>query len=99
MYFRVRWPDGEVESCYSPSTIIGQSLSAGESYRLAEFLVRSSEGLSRASARVQAKHGMPCSRALGQLARIESACRRFGAVENAEVTVLSITASAEGGFL
>jgi uncharacterized repeat protein (TIGR04042 family) len=91
LYFQVRWPDGEVESCYSPSTIIREFFVPGQNYPLADFLARSRDGLSRASARVEAKYGMPCSHALGQLARIEQAGRRFAATENAEVAVLAIT--------
>jgi uncharacterized repeat protein (TIGR04042 family) len=91
LYFQVRWPDGAVEECYSPSTIIRESLASGEVYGLADFLARSRDGLSRASERVRAIYGTPCSRALGQLARIEAACRGFASVENAEVTVLTIT--------
>jgi uncharacterized repeat protein (TIGR04042 family) len=91
LHFQVRWPDGKVENCYSPSTIIREFFAPGETYSLADFLARSRNGLSRASARVEAKYGMPCSRALGQLARIEDAGRRFAATENAAVAVLAIT--------
>jgi uncharacterized repeat protein (TIGR04042 family) len=86
LYFRVRWPDGSSEACYSPSTVIREFFTAGETYTLTDFLARGTAGLSRASARVEQKYGMPCSRALGQLARIKAICDRFA--DNADAVVL-----------
>jgi uncharacterized repeat protein (TIGR04042 family) len=77
MRFIVRWPDGRRETCYSPSLVIRDFLSEGESYGLADFLARSREALGIASDRVKAKYGFACSRALGQLARIEAEAVRF----------------------
>jgi uncharacterized repeat protein (TIGR04042 family) len=70
--FRIRWPDDSVEDCYSPSTIVKQFFDAGESYPLNEFVERSRAALYAASERVQALYGMPCSRALAQLEKIEA---------------------------
>ena len=36
--FLIRWPDGTLESCYSPSLVIEDYLVAGETYALADFL-------------------------------------------------------------
>ncbi|WP_029352864.1 MSMEG_0570 family nitrogen starvation response protein [Bosea sp. 117] len=77
MQFRVRWPDGAVESCYSPSLVIKDYFQPGASYPLEDFLARSRTALNIASARVEARYGHPCSLALGQLARIEGAAARF----------------------
>jgi len=77
MRFDIEWPDGGRESCYSPSLVIKDYFAPGQSYSLAEFLALSRTALNIASARVQAKFGFPCSRALGQLARIEAAAVRF----------------------
>lgn len=71
MTFFVRWPDGEEESCYSPSLVIKRYFEPGEEVPLGEFLSRSREALTEASHRVQARYGFPCGRALGQLRRIE----------------------------
>ena len=30
--FRIRWPDGEAETCYSPFTVIKDHLAAGQTY-------------------------------------------------------------------
>jgi len=77
MRFDIEWPDGSAESCYSPSLVIKDYFAAGEVYPLAEFLARSRTALNIASARVEQKFGFPCTRAIGQLARIESAAGRF----------------------
>jgi uncharacterized repeat protein (TIGR04042 family) len=87
MRFFVRWPDGAAEACYSPSLVIKDYFAPGETYPLAEFLARSRVALNIASERVRAKYGRPCSRALAQLARIESAADAFANVRDARVTV------------
>jgi uncharacterized repeat protein (TIGR04042 family) len=87
MHFRIRWPDGSAERCYSPSLVIKDHMAPGESYTLADFLDRSRTALRIASDRVQAKYGMPCSRALGQLARIEAAASRFARIPDARVAI------------
>jgi uncharacterized repeat protein (TIGR04042 family) len=85
MRFVVRWPDGRRESCYSPSLVIRDYFREGESYPLDDFLTRARTALTIASDRVQAKYGFPCSLALGQLARIETAAAGFEASAGAEV--------------
>ncbi|WP_018388391.1 MSMEG_0570 family nitrogen starvation response protein [Ancylobacter sp. FA202] len=89
MRFTIRWPDGTVEGCYSPSLVIKDYLVPGESYKLLEFLEKSREALTIASDRVEARYGFPCSRALGQLARIEAAGRTFAPLPDACVAVES----------
>jgi len=75
--FRIRWPNGTPETCYSPSLVVKDFLSPGETYALAEFLTRSRAALALASRRVEAKYGRPCGRALRQLANIEAAAGAF----------------------
>jgi len=87
MRFTIRWPDGTAERCYSPSLVIKDFLVPGESYALADFLGRSRQALRIASDRVEARYGMPCSRALGQLARIEAAGSAFATLPDARVRV------------
>ena len=74
--FRVRWPDGRVETCYSPSTIIKDHLRSGASYTVSDFLARCRDGLHAASDRVRAIYGSGCSRAMAQLAAIEASAAR-----------------------
>ncbi|GAC1415384.1 MAG: MSMEG_0570 family nitrogen starvation response protein [Candidatus Velthaea sp.] len=77
--FVVRWPDDTVTRCYSPSLVVTELLEIGPVYALDEFVERSRRALTIASERVEAKYGFACSRALAQLAEIESTARRFRA--------------------
>jgi uncharacterized repeat protein (TIGR04042 family) len=85
--FLIRWPDGTPESCYSPSLVIEDYLVAGRTYALGDFVARSRTALAIASDRVKAKYGVPCGRALAQLARIEAAAAGFASLPDARVTV------------
>ena len=87
MRFRVSWPDDTSETCYSPSLVITDYFTVGQSYVLPEFLTRSRTALKIASDSVQAKYGRPCGRALAQLTRIETVSRTFAGVTNARVAV------------
>ncbi|HZB93534.1 MAG TPA: MSMEG_0570 family nitrogen starvation response protein [Stellaceae bacterium] len=89
MRFHLRWPDGTVSVCYSPSLVIGDYLRPGTAYPLAEFLRLSRAALQEASARVRAKYGFPCARALRQLAEIEHTAARFAGAAPAEIAVLA----------
>ena len=60
MRFRIAWPDGSTESCYSPSLVIKDYFAAGQTYPLTDFLSRSRTALTIASERVRAKYGFPC---------------------------------------
>jgi uncharacterized repeat protein (TIGR04042 family) len=86
--FRIRWPDGTEEECYSPSTVIHDHLKAGETYRVDEFHSRSRAALDLAALRVEAKFGFRCSSADGQAAKIAAAVTRYHPEEI--VTCLSI---------
>lgn len=87
MRFRILWPDGTPETCYSPSLVVKDFFAVGCSYALDEFLARSRSALTTASNRVLAKNGHPCGRALSQLARIEAAVQRFTDQRDARITV------------
>jgi uncharacterized repeat protein (TIGR04042 family) len=87
MRFRVLWPDGTPETCYSPSLVIKDYFTVGRSYVLPEFLTRSRTALKIASDRVRAKYAQPCGRALAQIARIEAASRLFAHLPDARVAV------------
>ncbi|MER0240113.1 MSMEG_0570 family nitrogen starvation response protein [Fulvimarina sp. MAC8] len=88
--FILRWPDGEEERCYSPSTTIKEFLKAGETYPLATFLERARGGLNKASARVEERYGFACSSAMDQLKRIEARAADFAARDDATVELVSI---------
>jgi uncharacterized repeat protein (TIGR04042 family) len=87
MRFRIRWPDGSSESCYSPSLVVKEFLSVGSSYPLVDFVARSRAALDIASERVREKYGQRCLHAAAQAARIETAAKTFGGVPDACVVV------------
>ncbi|SDT47800.1 MSMEG_0570 family nitrogen starvation response protein [Bradyrhizobium canariense] len=89
MLFQIRWPDGATEQCYSPSLVIKDHLEVGTTYDVAEFMRRSRTALMIASDRVREKYGFACSRAMGQLAKLEASAQRFEASSNAGVTITS----------
>ena len=87
MHFQVRWPDGHVDNCYSPSLVVREHLRVGASYPLPEFLHRVHTALQQASERVRIKYGHPCTRALGQWSAIEATAQRHP--REARVSVLN----------
>lgn len=97
MYFQVRWPDGETQRCYSPSTVIADFLSPGTAYPIGDFVERSRRALGIASDRVRDKFGFACSAAADQLAEIEEIAARYRASPLQAVTVETITMATTGG--
>ncbi|MCL8026878.1 MSMEG_0570 family nitrogen starvation response protein [Nocardioides bruguierae] len=84
MTFSVRWPDGRVEDCYSPSLVMHDHLTAGATYTVGDLVARSTEALAIASDRVRAKFGFACTSAAAtteQLHRSASAFRSEDLVE------------------
>ena len=75
--FKVRWPDGKVEDCYSPSTVIFEFIKEGESYRLNDFVDLSTKALNLASERVLKKYGFRCTSAESQLDKILATAKSF----------------------
>ncbi|MBF2025747.1 MAG: MSMEG_0570 family nitrogen starvation response protein [Oscillatoriales cyanobacterium C42_A2020_001] len=75
--FKIQWPDGTQEVCYSPSLVVKDYFTPNSNYSLNDFLERSRTALQIASDRVEAKYGMPCGMALKQLARIEATAARY----------------------
>jgi uncharacterized repeat protein (TIGR04042 family) len=72
MHFRVEWPNGRIERCYSPSYVIEEHLSVGSAYEVEDFVSRARTALEIASERVRARYGFTCSSALDQLQEIEA---------------------------
>ncbi len=78
MHFRIRWPDGSTERCYSPSLAVKEQFVVGDTSKLQEFFARSRAASNIASERVRAKQdSQACSRALAQLSRIEARGESF----------------------
>jgi uncharacterized repeat protein (TIGR04042 family) len=86
--FKIEWPDGSQEVCYSPSLIVTEYFVADSDYPLTDFVQRSRTAYTIASDRVRAKYGMPCSRAIAQLQRIEETAMQFQTTPKAKVKVI-----------
>ena len=89
MNFLIRWPDETTDLCYSPSLIIKDYFTPGESYALNDFVERARAALNIASQRVQAKYGMACGHALSQIREIEQKSITFIDKPDARVAVVS----------
>jgi putative flavoprotein involved in K+ transport len=83
MHFKIQWPNGRTEDCYSPSWIIEEYLSEGSDYSIADFVERVGAALNIASDRVRQKYGFACSSALDQLAAIHDTAGSLSADERA----------------
>jgi putative flavoprotein involved in K+ transport len=86
--FRIRWPDGRFETCYSPSSIIKHYLDLDRSYGVDEFIAACRAGLEAASARVSEVYGGGgCAIARAQLKALEVEAKRYGTQERAVIRV------------
>lgn len=85
MTVTVRWPDGRVADCYSPSLVMHDHLEPGATYRVDDFTRRSTAALTEASERVRARYGFTCSASAASLDRIRSTAARFAADDAVEV--------------
>ncbi|KQX76208.1 MSMEG_0570 family nitrogen starvation response protein [Aeromicrobium sp. Root472D3] len=88
MTVTVRWPDGGVADCYSPSLVMHDHLEPGATYRIDEFTRRSSTALAEASERVRARYGFTCSASAASLDRIRATASRFDAADLVEVLAM-----------
>lgn len=92
---RLRWPDGQESTAYSPSTSIQEYFEAGQSYALEDFLQRAEQGLNAASERVKQVKGFYCSSAMDTLGGLRMQARPF-ASQDARVQVLEMTTQGNG---
>jgi uncharacterized repeat protein (TIGR04042 family) len=90
--FQIEWPDGSQDLCYSPSLVVKDYFTPGQDYPLADFVERARTALTIGSDRVQAKYGMPCSLALGQLQQIETKAVQYSQTPQAIVRVVQFIA-------
>jgi uncharacterized repeat protein (TIGR04042 family) len=88
MTFDVRWPDGRVQRCYSPSLVMHDYLTAGTDYPVADFVERSSRALAEASERVRAKYGFACTSAAATTEQIRTAAGEYDA--HATIRILTM---------
>ncbi len=88
MTVTVRWPDGRVADCYSPSLVMHDHLEPGATYRVDDFTRRSATALAEASERVRARYGFTCSASAASLDRIRATASRFDAADHVEVLAM-----------
>jgi uncharacterized repeat protein (TIGR04042 family) len=88
MTVTVRWPDGRVDDCYSPSLVMHDHLAAGTSYRVDEFTQRATVALTAASERVRATFGFYCTASAASLVRIQSTASGYAAGDLVEVVAM-----------
>lgn len=86
--FKVQWPDGSQDLCYSPSLVVKQYFTPDQDYELTDFVERAQAALNIASDRVKAKFGWPCGLALGQLQEIETKSAQYRELPDAKVRVI-----------
>jgi putative flavoprotein involved in K+ transport len=92
MHFKVKWPTGHVDDCYSPSYVVEEYLVEGAEYPVADFVARVRSALEIASERVRAKYGFACSSALDQLRAVEATADSLASgLREGNVTVLGFT--------
>ena len=88
MTVTVRWPDGRVTDCYSPSLVMHDHLTPGTTYRVDDFIRRASVALGEASERVRVKHGFTCSASAASLERIERIAASFDRHDSVDVLAM-----------
>lgn len=88
MTFTVRWPDGRIEECYSPSLVVHDHLSAGTTYTVHDFVVRSTRALEIASARVKEKFGFACTSAMATHDQLRASAASFRGEDLVQVLAL-----------
>lgn len=94
MTFTVRWPDGVVIDCYSPSLVMHDHLTVGAVYPLADFVRRAVVALDEASARVQDRFGFVCTSAMQQREEILERAAGYGGAGTVVVVAMTGTAPA-----
>lgn len=91
--FDIRWPDGTLERCYSPSLVVQELLPAGQ-LPVFEFMERARAALQIGAERVRLKYGFSCSAALDQLAALERRARLVDAQ-----SLMEVVAFHQGSYL
>jgi uncharacterized repeat protein (TIGR04042 family) len=86
--FELEWPDGEVMTCYSPSSMVQDIFREGESMTIVELAEACQRAFDGASRRVEERFGMPCAAAIRQKKFILSRLKRYA--PNERVKILSM---------
>lgn len=86
--FKIMWPDGKVDACYSPSTVINNYLKEGDQYSVQDFVELSTNALNLASNKVLQKYGFRCTSAENQLHSIIEKSKSYNSEDM--ITCLSL---------
>lgn len=89
--FTVKWPNGEVNQYYSPSSIIYDYLRVGQVYSLTDFVTQVENGLDQASERVRLRYGFACSAAMDNLASIKRHINILGIQAQDQIEIIDMT--------
>ena len=89
--FNIRWPDGSEDNCYSPSTVIREHFTEGDTLPLREFVAKAEIALDAASNRVEQKYGYFCSSAMDQLSAIKAKAAGYSDADNPTIEILSVS--------
>ncbi|MEG2569040.1 MAG: MSMEG_0570 family nitrogen starvation response protein [Acinetobacter sp.] len=89
--FTVKWPNGEVNQYYSPSSIIYDYLRVGQVYNLRDFVTQVENGLEQASERVRLRYGFACSAAMDNLASIKRHINILGIQTQDQIEIIEMT--------
>ncbi|MDH1707260.1 MSMEG_0570 family nitrogen starvation response protein [Acinetobacter johnsonii] len=89
--FTVKWPNGEVNQYYSPSSIIYDYLRVGQVYSLRDFVTQVENGLEQASERVRLRYGFACSAAMDNLASIKRHINILGIQAQDQIEIIEMT--------
>jgi len=85
-YVNIEWPNQEVDQVYSPSSVIKEYFTEGDSLSVEEFLTECNKALEEASERVRKKYGYACTTAQEESKRINEKCKDFHFLKNVKIT-------------
>ncbi|MCW2795580.1 MSMEG_0570 family nitrogen starvation response protein [Nocardioides sp.] len=88
MTFSIRWPDGRVDDCYSPSLVMHDYLDAGGCYTVHDFVERSANALQVASERVRERLGFACTSAAATVEQIQRSATSYRPNDLVEVLAM-----------
>ena len=87
--FDIEWPDGEVMTCYSPSTVIREYFQVGRELTIKELIDASGKSLEEAGRRIEEKFEFRCAASATQLDRISRKAAEFEAHQKARILTIT----------
>jgi uncharacterized repeat protein (TIGR04042 family) len=84
--FQLEWPDGQISTLYSPSTVILDYFQPGDSLLVSELESRGVEALREASERVRARYGFACTRTNEEESQLREWISRYSSDDTVRVT-------------